>query len=49
MQLAILDSDIVSELHKRRNPRVISNGAAYLREHGRFAISALTWRDPTGL
>jgi predicted nucleic acid-binding protein len=45
MQPVLLDSDTVSELHKRRNREVVVNGAAYLREHGQFALSALTWYE----
>jgi predicted nucleic acid-binding protein len=45
MQPVLLDSDTVSELHKRRNPQVVANGTTYLRQHGQFALSSLTWYE----
>jgi len=40
MDAAILDSDILSELLKRRDAVVLSNASAYLGVHSRFAFSA---------
>jgi len=40
MDAAILDSDILSELLKRRDAVVLSNASAYLGVHSRFAYSA---------
>ena len=42
MNLALLDTDILSELLKQQNPAVQQNAANYLSEHGQFAISAIT-------
>lgn len=38
----LLDSDILSELLKQRDPNVVPNAAAYLRVHGKFAFSAIS-------
>lgn len=40
--LALLDTDTVSEIFKRKNPTVRKRAAAYLRQHGQFAFSAIT-------
>ena len=42
MDLALLDTDTLSELLKQRNPQVVANAAAYLQQHGQFAISVFT-------
>ena len=42
MQLSILDSDILSQLLKQRNPKVVASSSRYLQEHRQFAFSALT-------
>lgn len=42
MTLALLDTDILSELLKQRNPQVTSKAAAYLQLHGQFALSVVT-------
>jgi tRNA(fMet)-specific endonuclease VapC len=42
MDLSLLDTDILTEIFKRRNPTVAANAAAYLQQHGQFAISAMT-------
>jgi predicted nucleic acid-binding protein len=39
---ALLDTDILSELMRARNPVVVAQGVAYKTEHGRFTISVLT-------
>ena len=39
---AILDTDILSEILKQKNPTVTQRAAAYLAAHGCFAFSALT-------
>ena len=45
MDEAIIDSDIVSELIKAKNPRVLHIGAHYLSQHQRFAFSAITFYE----
>jgi tRNA(fMet)-specific endonuclease VapC len=42
MLLALLDTDILSELLKQKNAAVVAKAAAYLAQHGQFALSALT-------
>ena len=42
MDPALLDTDILSELLKQRNPSVRTKGAAYLNTHGQFTMSAFT-------
>lgn len=42
MEIALLDTDMLSEVLKQRNPQVVTKAAAYLRSHGRFAFSAFT-------
>ncbi len=42
MNPSLLDTDILTEVFKRRNPTVTAAAAAYLGEHGQFAISAMT-------
>ena len=42
MDIALLDTDILSELLKQRNPIVKRRAAQYARSHGQFAISAFT-------
>jgi tRNA(fMet)-specific endonuclease VapC len=42
MEIALLDTDMLSEVLKQRNSQVVSKAAAYLRSHGRFAFSAFT-------
>lgn len=42
MEIALLDTDILSELLKQRNARVKHRAARYARAHGQFAISAFT-------
>jgi tRNA(fMet)-specific endonuclease VapC len=39
--LCTLDTDTLSEVLKNQNQDVVANAAAYLREHGEFAISGM--------
>jgi predicted nucleic acid-binding protein len=38
----LLDTDMLSEVLKRRNPQVLSHARGYLASHGRFAFSDMT-------
>jgi tRNA(fMet)-specific endonuclease VapC len=42
MDESLLDTDILSEVLKAKNPQVVGVAARYLAEHGRFAFSAIT-------
>jgi hypothetical protein len=42
MDPSLLDTDILTEVFKLRNRSVAANAAAYLQQHGQFAISAMT-------
>jgi tRNA(fMet)-specific endonuclease VapC len=42
MDATLLDTDILSEILKQRNPRVMAKASAYLDEHGRFTFSAFS-------
>ena len=42
MRLALLDTDILSEFLKQKNPAVLKNAADYLADFQQFAISAMT-------
>ena len=42
MPLALLDTDMVSEVLKRKHPSVRRNASAYLRQYHQFAFSAIT-------
>jgi tRNA(fMet)-specific endonuclease VapC len=42
MDRSILDTDILSEVLKRRNDAVVRRAEEYLRFHGRFTISCIT-------
>ena len=42
MDPALLDTDILSEVLKQRNPNVRQRARRYLRSHGQFAFSAVT-------
>jgi len=42
MDLSLLDSDILSEVLKQKDTRVVRRAREYLAEHGQFAISAMT-------
>jgi predicted nucleic acid-binding protein len=45
MPPALLDTDILSEFLKQKNPQVLQRAADYLATYGRFAISAMTWYE----
>jgi tRNA(fMet)-specific endonuclease VapC len=45
MDAALLDTDLLNEVLKQRNPNVIRHAAAYLAQHGQFAISSITWYE----
>src|SRR4051812_21626364 len=42
MDKALLDTDILSEVLKRKDPQVLATAGQYLAEHQRFAFSAVT-------
>ena len=42
MNKSLIDTDILSELAKGRDSLLVAAARAYLQEHGRFAISAVT-------
>jgi tRNA(fMet)-specific endonuclease VapC len=42
MEPALLDTDMLSEVLKRKSRRVARKAAAYLRQHEQFAISSFT-------
>ena len=42
MTHSLLDTDILSELLKQRNPQVTAKAAEYLQLHGQFALSVVT-------
>ena len=42
MELALLDTDMLSELLKLRNPIIQRNALQYQREHGALTFSAMT-------
>jgi tRNA(fMet)-specific endonuclease VapC len=42
MDAALLDTDLLSEVLKQRNPIVRKRARQYLRSHGQFAFSAVT-------
>ncbi len=42
MEAALLDTDMLNEVLKRRNPHVVQHATAYLRQHSQFAVSAIT-------
>jgi tRNA(fMet)-specific endonuclease VapC len=42
MDSALLDTDTISEILRRRNPNVAKNATDYLTHHSEFAFSAIT-------
>jgi hypothetical protein len=42
MTPSLLDTDILNEVLKQKNANVITQGAAYLAQHGQFAISSIS-------
>ena len=45
MDEVLLDTDILSEILKGKDRRVVQAGDRYLAEHGRFALSAITFYE----
>lgn len=45
IDLALLDTDILSEVLKKKNPTVLNVATQYLAEHRRFAFSAITFYE----
>ena len=43
MSVAILDTDMLNEVFKRKNSVVIAHAADYLNTYGQFSFSAMTW------
>lgn len=41
--LCLLDTDTLSEVLKQQNQDVVANAAAYISEHGEFAISGMVY------
>jgi predicted nucleic acid-binding protein len=42
MDAALLDTDALNEVLKQKNAIVVRQAATYLKQHGQFAISAMT-------
>ena len=42
MDAAILDTDMLSEVLKRKNPQILSHARQYLASHNRLAFSSMT-------
>jgi predicted nucleic acid-binding protein len=42
MNPCVLDTDILTEVFKGRNATVAAHAGAYLKDHGQFAVSAMT-------
>lgn len=42
MDETLLDTDILNEVLKQKNAHVVRHAAAYLAQHGQFAISSIT-------
>jgi tRNA(fMet)-specific endonuclease VapC len=45
MDKAILDSDMLSEVLKDKNPQVAQHARQYLSQHGRLAFSAISYYE----
>jgi tRNA(fMet)-specific endonuclease VapC len=45
MDEVLLDTDILSEILKGKNPQVLSTARTYLAQHQRFAFSAITFYE----
>jgi tRNA(fMet)-specific endonuclease VapC len=43
MEVALLDTDTVSEILKQRSQNVLRRAAEYLKEHEQFTFSEFTW------
>lgn len=42
MDIALLDTDILNEVLKQKNPNAVRHASDYLSQHGQFAISSMT-------
>jgi len=42
MPLSLIDTDILSEVLKQKNPHIIQKAAAYLQQYQQFSFSAIT-------
>ena len=42
MDSAILDTDMLNEVLKQKNAKVLLHASGYLRQHGQFALSSMT-------
>src|SRR4051812_47060141 len=42
MDVALLDTDTLNEVLKKKNANVLRHAAEYLAQHGQFAISSIT-------
>lgn len=42
MDASLLDTDLLNEVLKKKNPVVVEHAAKYLQQHGRFSISSMT-------
>jgi predicted nucleic acid-binding protein len=45
MDPSLLDTDMLNEVLKRKNPNVVRHAADYLAQHGQFEFSAMTWYE----
>lgn len=45
MDQALIDTDILSEVLKAKDPRVLRRASDYLTEHGRLSFSAMTFYE----
>jgi predicted nucleic acid-binding protein len=45
MDVGLIDTDILSEVLKAKNAKVLDRARLYLEEHGRFAFSAITFYE----
>jgi tRNA(fMet)-specific endonuclease VapC len=42
---ALLDTDMLSEVFKQKNAKVVQRAADYLKQHGQFSFSAFTFYE----
>ena len=45
MDAALLDTDTLNEVLKRKNANVVRHAADYLAQHGQLAFSSITWYE----
>jgi len=45
MRRVVLDTDILSEIIKRKDPQVVAYASVYAREHGRFTFTSVTAQE----